>query len=459
MVVLAPLDTQRRDEMFHLSWFLGNGFGIQAWSPTNGDGPWVGSNVADWTKPDLYIDLTQSLERGGFDYLMIEDTAMVDDSYGGDAEVVLRRGFMAPKNDPMPLVPLLTRATKSIGVISTVSTIQYHPYLAARLFTTLDHLTEGRVGMNVVTSVNDRVAQNYGYDEHFDHDERYRMAMEWVEVVKQLQDSWKEGAIIADPVKGVYADHTKVQPIDFAGKYFRSRGPLNTIPGPQRIVPVCSAGSSEGGRVLAAAYDDTMISLVGSVAEAKEYREDMRRRVAEFGRDPDQVKFLFLISPIVEATDEEARETARLLDLDASSDANIEERLWHTSYAAGGRIDFKQFPLDIPVKDIDFSKQNGEFTTIQRIFGDFGDRTLREAMSLKGLLNGELNFIGSPDTVAAKMDEAMQEIGGDGFMVFLPTTRVTIAKITDGLSAALRRRGVIRDGFSETTLRGHLQEF
>lgn len=445
--------------MFHLSWFLGNGFGIQPWSPTNGDGPWVGNNVHDWSKPELYIDLTQSLERGGFDYLMIEDTSMVDDSFGGDTEVVLRRGFMAPKNDPMPLLPLLTRSTKSIGVISTVSTIQYHPYLAARLFTTLDHLTEGRVGMNVVTSVNDRVAQNFGYDQHFDHDERYNMALEWVEVVHQLQDSWQEGAIIADPVAGVYADHTKVQPIEFAGKYFKSRGPLNTIPGPQRIVPVCSAGSSEGGRVLAARYDDTMISLVSSIAEAKAYRADMRRRVAECGRNPDDVKFMFLTTPVIEATDEEAEETKRLLDLSASSDENIEERLWHTSYAAGGRIDFKQFDLDTPIKDIDLSKQNGEYTTMQNIFKNFGDKTLREAMSMKGLLNGELNFVGSPETVASKMGEAMQEIGGDGFMVYLPTTRYVLSKVTDGLSPALRRQGLIRDGYSESTLRGHLREF
>jgi long-chain alkane monooxygenase len=445
--------------MFHLAWFLGNGYGIQAWSPANGDGPWVGGNVIDWSKPDLYIDLTRALERGGFDYLMIEDTAMVDDSYGGDTETVLRRGFMAPKNDPMPLVPLLARATRHIGVISTISTIQYHPYLAARLLTTLDHLTEGRVGMNVVTSVNDRVAQNFGYEQHFDHDERYRMALEWVELVRLLQGSWQEGAVVADPVNGRYADHTKVKPVDFVGKYFKSRGPLNTIPGPQGLVPVCSAGSSEGGRTLAAKYDDTMISLVGSVAEAKEYRIDMRRRVAEFGRDPDQVKFLFLISPTIEASDEEAREVVRLNQLAASSDAHVEERLWHTSYAAGGRIDFKNFPLDIPVKDIDLSRQNGEMTTIKRIFQDFGDKTLREAMTAQSLISDELNFAGSPDTVAAQMDEAMQEIGGDGFMLYLPTTRIVMAKVADGLSAALRRRGVIRDGFSRPTLRGHLQEF
>jgi long-chain alkane monooxygenase len=443
--------------MFHLAWFLGNGFGIQAWSAANGDGPWTGRNLVDWTQPELYIDLTASLERAGFDYLMIEDTAMVEDSYGGSAETSLRRGFMAPKNDPMPLVPLLTRATKHIGVISTVSTIQYHPYLAARLFTTLDHLTEGRVGMNVVTSVTDRVAQNFGYDQHFDHDERYRMAMEWVEVVRQLQGSWEDGAIVADADGGVYADHEKVKPIDFAGKYFKSRGPLNTIPGPQRIVPVCSAGSSEGGRELAAAYDDTMISVAKSVADAKEYRADMRRRVAAHGRNPADVKFIFVVSPLIAATDADARQAAEQAGAAARTDAAIEQRLWHMSYTSGGRIDFAAIDPDTPVSEIDLSRQNGEFTSIKQIFGGRENETLRDVMSSGR--PSDLAFAGSPDTVAAGMGEAMEEIGGDGFMLYLPTTRYNMAVVSDGLAPALRKRGLIRDEFTGATLRENLRAF
>jgi FMN-dependent oxidoreductase (nitrilotriacetate monooxygenase family) len=447
--------------MFHLGWFLGNGFGIQAWSPTNGDGPWVGRNVTDWTKPDLYVDMVQSLERAGFDFLMIEDTAMIEDTFGGNAESTLRRGFMAPKNDPMPLIPLLTQATKSIGVISTVSTIQYHPYLAARLFTTLDHLTEGRVGMNVVTSVTDRVAQNFGYDEHLDHDERYLMAMEWVEVVQQLQDSWKEGAIVADPVKGVYADHTKVQAIDFVGKYFRSRGPLNTIPGPQRIVPVCSAGSSGPGRDLAAAYDDTMISIAPSVAAAKEYREDMHERIRAAGRDPEKVKLLFLVSPIIGATDEDAQAQAAAAKAHTRSDSAVEQSLWQLTYSSGGRIDFGGIDPDTLVSDIDLTKGNGEQSALNTWLANTDGLTLRDLAVGRGLkfLAEDYDFTGSPDTVAAQMGEATEEIGGDGFLVYLPTTRANFAKVSDGLAPALRRRGLIRDGYAGSTLRDHLTEF
>ncbi len=288
-------------------------------------------------KPDIHVDMAKSLERAGFDYILIEDTSMVEDSYNNSAETSLRRGFMAPpKNDPLPLVPLMTQATKHIGIVPTVSTIQYPPFLAARAFTTLDHLTEGRVGMNVVTSVTDRVAQNFGYERHLEHDERYEMAMEWIDVVKALQNSWEEGAVIADPYAGVYADHTKVNPIEFVGKFFKCRGPLNTIPGPQREVPICSAGSSEPGRVLAANYDDTQIAIVEDAADAKAYREDIRARAAAAGRNPpDHIKVLFIATPTIAATDAEAQAAYEAAQAFRKTDKAIEYNLWNMSYTSG----------------------------------------------------------------------------------------------------------------------------
>ncbi|MFB2579828.1 NtaA/DmoA family FMN-dependent monooxygenase [Herbiconiux sp. P15] len=444
--------------MFHLAWFLGDGFGIHPWSTINGDGPWVGSNVNDWMKPDIYIDLATSLERAGFDYILIEDTAMVEDSYNGSSDTSLRRGFMAPKNDPMPLVPLMTQATKHIGIIPTVSTIQYPPYLAARLFTSLDHLTGGRVGMNVVTSVTDRVAQNFGYERHLDHDERYEMAMEWTDVVQQLQNTWKEGAVVADSVGGVYADHTKVETIDHKGKFFSSRGPLNTIPGPQRTPPVCSAGSSPMGRELAARYDDTMISLVKDGATGRAYRDDMRERVASFGRNPDDVKFLFLASPVIGATDREAQEKNEAFQAYRASDKGVEYNLWNMSYTSGGRIDFGGIDPDTLVKDIDLSKQNGEHTSILNLFQDAENMTLREAVTTKFQVS-DMGLVGSPDTVAGKMEDLMDEIGGDGFLIYMPMTRMNMAIVADGLAPALRRRGLIREEYTGSTLRENLLAF
>lgn len=441
-----------------MGWFLGNGFGIQQWNAKAGDGPWVGTNVRDWVKPDIYVDLASSLERAGFDYILIEDTSMVEDTYGGSMEATLRRGFMAPKNDPMPLVPLMTQRSKHIGIIPTVSTVQYPPFLAARLMTTLDHLTEGRVGMNVVTSVSDRVAQNFGHDLHFEHDERYRMAEEWVDVVTQLWESWDDDAVVMDLERGVYADFEKVHPIHFKGKYFSSRGPMNTIPGPQRNVPIAQAGNSEPGRELAAKTADTMLAYGTNPADMKAFREDMSKRLIKHGRRPEDLKILFLAMPIVAASDSEAQARKEASVAHMKSDAAVEYNLFNMSYVSGGRIDFKSFPMDVPVDQLDMSGGNGEHSSMAALFKNSEGKTLRTIAESKFQI-GDLGLIGSPDTVAAKMDEIMQEVGGDGFLFYAPTTRQAIAEIADGLGPALKKRGVIRDGFSGSNLKENLLEF
>lgn len=444
--------------MFHLGWFLGAGFGIQPWSAANGQGPWTGSNGEDWMTPTIYRELAQTLERARFDFILIEDTSMIEDTYGGSMETTLRRGFMAPKNDPMPLVPLMTEVTKHIGIIPTASTIQYPPFLAARLFTTLDHLTEGRVGLNVVTSVSDRVAQNFGYAEHLEHDERYRMADEWIDVVTQLWESWEPGAVLNDVERGIYADHTKVHPIDFRGKYFSSRGPMNTIPGPQRQVPIAQAGNSGPGRELAAKNAQTMLVQCHTVEEMKEFRADMHRRMAAYGRAPEELKMLFLAGPIVAPTDAEARERAEAEKAGRWSELQIEYNLWNMSYVSGGRIDFGAYDRDTPVEEIDLSRGNGEHSSMANLFKGSEGKSLREIAATSHQIT-DMGLIGSPETVATMMGEMMDEVGGDGFLIRLPVTRTAVATIADGLAPVLRRKGLIRDGYEHTTLRENLLSF
>jgi len=445
--------------MFHLGYFLGTGFGIQAWKANGAHGPWVGDNVHDWMKPDLYVDLARSLERAGFDYILIEDTSMIEDTYGGSMEMTLKHGLFAPKNDPMPLVPLITQQTRHIGVVPTVSTIQYPPFIAARLFTTLDHISDGRVGMNVVTSVTDRVAQNFGFDKHLDHDERYTMAEEWITVVRLLQESWEEGAVVADDVAGVYADSSKVHPIHFRGKYFACRGPLNTIPGPQTRTPIASAGSSDQGRSLAARSGDTMVSIAKTAADMKAYRQDMDKRMIANGRQPEDIKLLFLATPVVAGTDEEARAIADERIAARSAPGAIEANLWMMTYVSGGRVDFSRYDLDTPVEEIDLTGVNGEKSSVEAIFKNSAGKTLRE-IACGNLHGSDLDLVGSPETVASKMAEAMEEAGGDGFLLAAAgLTRTSIAALADGLAPVLRRRGLIRDGYSGRTLRDNLLAF
>ncbi|GAA4680810.1 NtaA/DmoA family FMN-dependent monooxygenase [Frondihabitans cladoniiphilus] len=437
--------------MFHLGWFLGNGYGIQPWN-----GTYAGTSMTDWTKPAIYRDLTTSLERGGYDFLFIEDTSMIEDTYGGSAESTLAYGRMAPKNDPMPLVPLLTAATKHIGVISTVSTTQYPPFLAARQAVTLDHLTEGRFGANVVTSVTHRVGQNFGYDKLPPHDERYERAEEWLDVVSKLWESWDEDALVHDQITPRYADHTKVHTIDHHGKYFDVRGPLNTIPGPQRRPVVAQAGNSIPGRELAAKHADTMLAMGQNPDQMKAFRDDMRQRMIAHGRNPDDLKVMFLVTPMLGETDAHAQQREAERVAYAATDEALRDKLWSLSYVSGGEVDYAQFDLDGPMPTNIVG--NGEQSSMKQYTQGNEGKTLREVLLERRQIN-DLGLIGSPDTVAAKMGEIMDHVGGDGFLLYPEMTRRTIAEFTDGLSSALRKRGLIRDGYDHPTLRENLRSF
>ena len=436
--------------MFHLGWFLGDSTGIHQWT-----GTWASSNGADWTKPDIYVDLATSLERGGFDLMFIEDTAMIEDTYGGTMEATLKYGMMAPKNDPMPYIPLLAQATRHLGLVGTVSTIQYPPYLAARQAVTLDHLTGGRSGINVVTSVTHRVAQNFGYDQHLAHAERYAMADEWMQVVSALWESWDPDAVLLDYDEPRYADYTKVHPINFEGKYFKCRGPLNTIPGPQRRPVVAQAGNSEPGRELAAKHADVILALCKNPDEMKALRQDFDQRLVRHGRKPQDMKILFMTIPVVAETDADARELVRREAAARTSNEAIAARLWYLSYTSGGTIDYSKYDLDGPVpQEIGV----GETTTSKAWLENSAGMTLRELAA--GPFNYGMDFVGSFDTVAEQMGEAMEVAGpNSGFLVYKPVTRKDIIDITDGLCPALRKRGLIRSSYEHKTFRENLLAF
>jgi FMN-dependent oxidoreductase (nitrilotriacetate monooxygenase family) len=445
--------------MYHLAWFIGNGFGMQAWNPNGGDGLFTGSNAREWLKPDLYIDLASSLERAGFDYVLIEDTAMIDDTFRGDAEVTLRRGFFAPKNDPMPLALLMAEHTTHIGIVPTCSTVQYPPYLAARLFTTLDHLTAGRIGINVVTSVSNQAAQNYGMDSLPSKPLRYEAANEWVDIVQQLQESWEPDAVIADVEAGVYADASKVHTIDFVGKYFKCRGPLNTVPGPQRAVPIVQAGNSPEGRDLTARFAISILATASSVEEMKALRADMHERLARFGRKPEELKILFLVSPIVAETDEVASERVAAEERYRQTDAYLEYQLWYLDHLVSGTIPFGDFDLDSPIGEALTEVPADSISVLQKMIKGREHLTLRQIAVGHGPGRNNLGLAGSPETVAARMDEIMAEVGGDGFLIYSPTTRRGIAEIADGLVPILQRRKSVRSRYENNTLKQNLLAF
>jgi len=423
-------------------------------------GPWAGQLRTEWAGPSFWVDIATSLERGGFDMYFQEDTAMVEDTYGGSMEATLKYALMAPKNDPLPLAPILAQATRHIGIVPTISTIQYHPYLAARLGVTLDHLTEGRVGLNIVTSVSHAVARNFGFDRMPEHDERYVMAEEWMDACSQLWESWDPDALVMDDETPLYADHTKVHHIDFRGKYYATRGPLNNYPGPQRRPVIAQAGASDKGRDLAARHADVMLGLVPSPEAAIEFRKDMDRRLISFGRDPDDLHVFYIAHVFMGETHEEGQALWDKLHREAFTEDNVTRVLWGLSYGSGGEFDYASFDLDAPLPE--HGVGNGETTSHRaRLDALIGDRTLREAISA-GYERG-MNFVGSAKTVAPQMNEVIEATGRpDGYLMEAIDhiiSRKAVIEITDGLCPELMKRGYIRKGYAYKTFRENLNDW
>jgi FMN-dependent oxidoreductase (nitrilotriacetate monooxygenase family) len=381
---------------------------------------------------------------------------MVADAYGGSMEGALKNSVFAPKHDPIPLAVLIAAKTEKLGVVATMSTSFYPPYLLARLASTVDSIAEGRFGWNIVSSAEDRAAQNFGVDGLPEHDERYNVADEYFDVVTQLWDSWDDDAVVMDRETHTYADYTKVRPIDFVGKYFKSRGPLNTVPSPQHRPTILQAGASPRGRAFAARAADSIVAVGTGVEGMREYRNDIRARAAAAGRDPDDIKLMFCVSPVVAATEVEARAEIERL---TSVDSYIEKQL--VGISSNTEIDFKQFDWDEPLPaDLTTNGERGSLEHFMRGDGSPGPKTLRQ-LAIDWATTG-IEFVGTPETVAREMGEAMEEIGGDGFLIMKPgwdLNRQYISTITDGLVPELQRLGLTRTEYSEDTLRATLREF
>jgi len=409
-----------------------------------------GAGGVDWTG-EFYIEMGKALERACFDYMIIEDKLMVSDAYGGSMEADLKHG-VNPKHDPVPLAVLIAQATSRLGVVPTMSTSFYPPFLLARLCTTIDHIAGGRFGWNIVTSGEDRSAQNFGMDRLYEHDHRYEMATEYLDLVCQLWDSWEPDAVVRDRERGVYVDHTKVHTIDFEGQFYKSRGPLNTVRSPQGRPVLCQAGASPRGREFAAKTADTIIAAARGPAQMKAYRDDIRARMEAIGRKPDDCKVLFIVSPVLGDTQSEAEDKRRRWFTDPNY---IEYALAEISSIT--EVDFSQFDLDQPLPEV---TTNGERGSLDNFVQRGKGKTLRELVS--GGLGRAAEFVGTPDKVAAEMGDIMGEVGGDGFLITSPVMRLNrryITEITDGLVPALQRRGLVRTGYTFDQLRDNLLEF
>jgi FMN-dependent oxidoreductase (nitrilotriacetate monooxygenase family) len=412
-----------------------------------GGAPWDGR---------FYVEMAQALERACFDYIMIEDKLMVPQAFGGTTELSLRNAMMVPKHDPAPLAVAMGMATSRLGIVATLSTLAYPPFLLARLCSTVDSMTGGRFGWNIVTSAEDLAAQNFGIDKLPPRELRYEMADEYMDVVNKLFASWDRDAVVLDPEAGIYADHSKVRPIDHVGKFFKVRGPLNTVPSPQHRPVYVQAGGSPRGRDFAARHADSIISVASGPDSMKAFRDDIRARAARAGRDPDGIKVLFCVTPMLGETMQDAQDRQHRMVNQPHFIADV-----LASISAITEIDFSRFDLDQPLPERLVT--NGEQGSLDK-FQEWGSgKTLRQlVMGGAGGFVSSLELIGTPDDVAAQMDEAMAHVGGDGFLITTPNMRVGrryIVEIADGLVPALQRRGLTRTAYTHPTLRENLLAF
>jgi long-chain alkane monooxygenase len=431
----------------HLGWFM-NFSRSTAWTS-----PWVlESDARDWLNGDFHVDWIRAMERACLDYAMLEDSSMVADGYGGSMEADLKYGLYAPKGDPLSIAPVLAKATSHIGIISTASTSFYPPFLLARALATIDHIARGRAGWNIVTSSEDRAAQNFGLDKLYEHDQRYDRADEFVEVVEKLWNSWDADAVVMDRAAGAYVDHTKVHPINHRGKFFSVRGPLN-VPRPPSGKPVyCQAGGSPRGRQFAAEHADTLLSASQGVTDMREFRNDIRRRAKLAGRNPDDIKVMFITSPVLAGSQKEAEE--KYLEMLHPTKAGVDIALGHMG--ALTEIDFTTIDPDEPFESLGLST-NGHRTTLEK-FVKLG-RTPREAAGKWSIRYTDPTFVGTPEKVAAEMARVFDEVGGDGYLLAAGGSRRGITEITDGLVGALQQLGRARKSYDSDTLRGNLLAF
>ncbi|MFG1423313.1 LLM class flavin-dependent oxidoreductase [Roseixanthobacter liquoris] len=423
-------------------------------------GPVVHSH-AIWRNPahetaflslEHYAHIARTLERGKFDFLFFADRLAVADRYGESLETGIRLGDQdATRMDPMPVLGAMAAVTRHIGLGATRSTTYDAPYNIAREFATLDHLSGGRVAWNVVTSMNDGEALNFGSVPHLGHDERYDRADEFMEVAFKLWDSWEDGALVLDRANGIYADPDKVHYVNHQGKWFQSRGPLNIPRSPQGRPVIIQAGSSGRGKAFAARWSEVIFALQPNRERMGVFTRDVRAALEAAGRAPDASKVLMAVMPFIGRTRAEAEEKRDL------HDSLVDPRVGLSTLAAHANADFSSLPLDARVDEIAVSGSQGNFAALRSIAPD-GSMTIAEAGRVYGRGVMCPRIVGTAQDVADELAGIVESGLADGFVIspaFLPET---FDDFVDQVVPLLQARGALRRDYPGGTLRDLLSQ-
>ena len=411
--------------------------------------PKTASAGFDWRQPDLYQHIAQTCERGLFDMVFFADLNYISDTYTGTLDPALRYAAQAPEHDPMPLLPWLGAVTKNIGLASTFSTSNQHPFYAARMWATIDHMTSGRAGWNVVTSLNHNQQANYGA-ERTASDERYDRAHEFMQVCRKLWESWDEDAIVMDRENAVFADPQKVRRIEHEGRFFKSRGPLNVVRSPQNGPCILQAGTSPKGQDFAARYADAIFAIQPRAEDAARYYTSIKSLMSDLGRDPSHCQLLFGMQPIIGSSESHAQE------LQAEHNELVPLEAGLTILSAHLDFDLSALALD----DDMTTREEPELQRMQTRFRkpDGTAMTLREVAQRHGQSVGLPQFVGTADSIADQMEAYVQTAGGDGFMLSSIHTPGAIEEFVDQVVPNLQRRGLFRTQYKGNNMRELLRQ-
>jgi FMN-dependent oxidoreductase (nitrilotriacetate monooxygenase family) len=413
-----------------------------------------------WTHPrdisyrykdlEYWTELAQILERGKFDGLFIADVLGVYDVYHGSAEHAIRQAAQIPLNEPMLLVPAMAHVTKHLGFGVTCSLTYEHPYPFARRISTLDHLTDGRAGWNIVSSYLDSAARNFGLDRQHKHDDRYEVADEYMEVCYKLwEGSWEDDAVVRDRARKLFTDPEKVHEIQHYGKYFTVPGFHLCEPSPQRTPVLYQAGASRRGKDFAARHAECVFVAAPSKKVLKDYVRDIRQRAAGFGRDPSNLIFFNLFTVIVAPTEREAQ-------------AKYDDYKQYVSYdgalalvSGWTGIDFGKYNPD---DRVEYIENDAVQSATESLTTSDPDKiwTVREVANWVGIGGLGPVVVGSPSQVADALQGWAEETGVDGFNLAYAVTHETFRDFVDLVVPELQRRGVYKKEYRPGTLREKL---
>jgi FMN-dependent oxidoreductase (nitrilotriacetate monooxygenase family) len=400
-----------------------------------------------------YQKMARTLEEGCFDLMFFDDRLAMPGIYGGSVAEAVLRGARPVKLDLSIVLGVVAAVTRSIGLGATYSTTYYSPFHVARTFSTLDHLSGGRAAWNVVTSVNDGEAQNFGFDQHLGHDERYDRADEFLEATTRLWDTWEDDALVLDRANGVFADPDKVHELNYDGDWFQVRGPLTLPRSPQGRPVLLQAGSSGRGRDFASRWAELIFTGDPGIDIARSHYKDQKERIAERGRDPESVKMLPMAYTVVGESTAQAQEREQVFLNDL-----VHPMASLTLLSELMNYDFSGLELDAPITDELIESVSGIRGLVQNIRQHVGGDTvtLGDLAGHRATLLQGPRFVGTGPDVADQMEEWFRTDACDGFVIAATHCPGAYEDVVRMVVPELQRREVFRDHYTGSTLRDHL---